>query len=148
MAITGYRKNLVDWNETGNNSKLNNSKANIKKEIVLIAKCEAHYEEAGVPLPKDIVTSMTVTLCKIRMAATYKVKDDARNDVSNAVANSARSDLRKKGNDPKQNLDEAEQVKFEKDRASIDKGIAKVTDLRKRDADPKQILETKAIKPG
>jgi hypothetical protein len=68
MTISGYRETLVDWNETGNNSKLNNSKANIKKEIVLIAKCEAHYEEAGVPLPKDIVTSMTVTLCKIRMA--------------------------------------------------------------------------------
>ena len=118
MTISGYRETLVDWNETGNNSKLNNSKANIKKEIVLIAKCEAHYEEAGVPLPKDIVTSMIVTLRKIRNAATYKVKDDARN----AVANSARSDLRKKGKDPDQHLDEAEQVAFEKDRASIDKG--------------------------
>jgi hypothetical protein len=143
-TITGYRETLVDWNETGNNSKLMLSKDNIKKETVLIAKCEAHYRADGVPLPRDIVTSIGMTLRKIRMADTYKVKDDARN----AVANSARSDLRKKGNDPKQNLDEAEQVKFEKDRASIDKGIAKVTDLRKRDADPKQILETKAIKPG
>ena len=47
----------------------------------------------------------------------------------------------KKGKDPDQHLDEAEQVTFEKDRASIDKDTAKETELRKRDADPKQILD-------
>ena len=80
MTVSGFKVTLFNWNETGNNSKLKLSKANIKKQTVLIEECEAHYEEAGVPLPKDIVTSMTVTLCKIRMAATYKVKDDARNE--------------------------------------------------------------------
>jgi hypothetical protein len=137
MTITDYRKTLVDWNETGNNSKLKLSTANIKKEKDLIEKVKARYEDAGVPLPKDIVTSMIVTLRKIRNAATYKVKDDARNAFSNA----ARSDLRKKGKDPNYYMDEAEQVAFEKDRASIDKDTAKETELRKRDADPKQILD-------
>ena len=82
-----------------------------------------------------------LTLYKIRNAATYKVKYDVRNAISNAVANSARSDLGKKGKDPDQHLDEAEQVTFEKDRASINKGNAKKTDLWKRYADPKQILD-------
>ena len=75
---------------------------------------------------------MTVTLCKIRNAATYKVKDDVRNAVSNAVANSARSDLRKKGKDPDLHLGEAKQVTFKKDTACIDTGNAKKTDLWKK----------------
>ena len=101
------------------------------------ANCKPHYKDAGVPLPEDIVTSMTVTLRKIRNAAKNNVKDDTRN----VVANAARSDLRKKGKDPNYYMDEAEQVAFEKDRASIDKDTAKETELRKRDADPKQILD-------
>jgi len=136
MAITGYQKVLVDWNETGNNSKLKLSKANIRRETDLIEKCKARYEAAGVPLPSDFVTAVLSALRKIRNAATVKVQNDARN----AIASAARSDLRKKANDPDQHLDEAEQVKYEKDRASSKKDTAKGTDLRKRDADPDQHL--------
>ena len=113
MTITGYRKTLVNCNETGNNSKLKLSKANIKKEKDSIEKCEACYRADGVPLPKDIIRSIILTLRKIRDAATYKVKDDARN----AVATAARSDLRKKGKDPNYYMEEAEQVAYKKDRA-------------------------------
>jgi len=137
MAITGYRKGLVDWNATGNNSKLKLSKANIRRETDLIEKCKACYRDDGVPLPKDIVASIILTLRKIRNASTFKVKDDARN----AVATAARSDLRKKARDPNQYLDEAEQVAYKNDRASMSKTIAKGTELRKRDADPKQHLD-------
>ena len=76
-----------------------------------------------------------LTLYKIRNAATYKVKDDVRNAISNAVANSARSDLGKKGKDPDQHLDKAEQVTFE----------AKKTDLCML---TQNRFWTKPIKPG
>ena len=94
------------------------------------ANCKPHYKDAGVPLPEDIVTSMTVTLRKIRNAAKNNVKDDTRN-----------ADLRKKNNDPDQHLDEAERVAFKKDRASIDKSNDKATDWLKRYADLKPILD-------
>ena len=136
MTVSGFKVTLFNWNETGNNSKLKLSKANIKKQTVLIEECEAHYEAAGVPLPRDFIKSVSEGIRKIRNAAAIKVKSDA----SNAAANAARSALRKKGNDPDQHLNEAEQVKYEKDRASVDKDTAKVTDLRKRDADPEVIL--------
>ena len=81
-TITGYRETLVDWNETGKNSKLKLSRGNIKKETVLIAKVKAHYKAAGVPIPKDIVRSVTEALRKIHNAAATKV--------NNAVASAAR----------------------------------------------------------
>ena len=64
MTLFGLRKTLVDWNETGKNSKLKLSRGNIKKETVLIAKVKAHYKAAGVPIPKDIVRSVT-EYCKV-----------------------------------------------------------------------------------
>jgi len=136
MTLFGFRVTLVNWNETGNNSKLKLSRANIKKQTVLIEECKACYETALVPLPREFVKSVTTSLHKIRNAAALKVSNDARNAVSNA----ARSALSKKANDPDQHLDEAEQVKYEKYRASTEKEIANVTDLRKRNANPKVIL--------
>ena len=112
------------------------SRANIKKQTVLIEECKACYETALVPLPREFVKSVTTSLHKIRNAAALKVSNDARNAVSNA----ARSALSKRANDPDQHLDEAEQVKYEKYRASTEKEIANVTDLRKRNANPKVIL--------
>ena len=143
MAITGYRKALVDWNATGNNSKLKISRANIKKETDLLEKCKACYRDDKVPLPKDIVTSVIVTLRKIR-DTTHKEKTDARNSVSNA----ARSDLRKKSKDPDQHLDEAEQVTFKNMKASDKKINAKESELRKRSAHPnstKPLTETEQV---
>ena len=64
------------------NSKLKLSRGNIKKETVLIAKVKAHYKAAGVPIPKDIVRSVTEALRKIHNAAATKV--------NNAVASAAR----------------------------------------------------------
>ena len=49
--------------------------------------------------------------------------------------------MSKKANDPKQILDEAEQVKYVKYRASVKKATAKGTDLMKRNADPNQELD-------
>ena len=78
MAITGYRKNLVDWNETGNNSKLKISQANIKKENDLKEECKACYIDSGIPLPKDIVKSMIVTLHDIRNSSSPREKEKGK----------------------------------------------------------------------
>jgi hypothetical protein len=132
MAITGYRKNLVDWNETGNNSKLKISQANIKKENDLKEECKACYIDSGVPLPKDIVKSMIVTLHDIRNSSSPREKEKRK--AKNADASAAVSALRKKRKDPNQYLDEAKQVASKGIDASVKRKSAKETALRKRGA--------------